>query len=276
MLVRTLRVAVVLALPIFGLSLNGCVTVNFDSQPQGADTYMNGHFIGRTPFTHTFNLFEASGATGAMVLPGYSLEDCPYLPAGGRAVYTSAPSGALIYKNGRRIGTSPLYDDVGNDIPTSLRAVWPESVRHGSTGIVDRSISCDLRIIAVSDGSGLANASGEAASNKLDVLAKGLAGKLREGMVVKGESIAVVTLRNRSGTRQGKVVADELADKVQGALIDTAWFDVKERIDLRAVLDEKDLDTAGMVKNENVRKKLAGVKYIVIGGVTAMAPQDKP
>ena len=128
--------------------------------------------------------------------------------------------------------------------------------------------SCDIRIIAVSDGAGIANASGEAASNKLDVLAKGLAGKLKEGMVVKSESIAVVSLRNRSGTSQGKVIADELADKVQGSLIDTGWFDVKERIDLRAILDEKDLDTAGIVKNENVRKKLAGVKYIVIGGVT--------
>jgi curli biogenesis system outer membrane secretion channel CsgG len=133
--------------------------------------------------------------------------------------------------------------------------------------------SCDLRIIGVSDGVGVASASGEATGGKLDVLAKGLAGKLKEGMVVKGESVAVVSLRNRSGTTQGKVIADELADKVQGALIDTGWFDVKERIDLRAVLDEKDLDTAGIVKNENVRKKLAGVKYIIIGGVTVTEPQ---
>ena len=43
---------------------------------------------------------------------------------------------------------------------------------------------------------------------------------------------------------------------------------MKERIDLRGIIDEQDLDAAGIVKNENVRKKLAGVKYIVLGGVT--------
>lgn len=133
-------------------------------------------------------------------------------------------------------------------------------------------VSCDLRIIDVSKGSGIASAGGETASNKIDLLARGLAGKLKESMVIKGEPIAVVSLRNRSRTNQGKIIADELADKVQGALIDTGWFDVKERIDLRAVLDEKDLDTAGIVKNDSVRKKLSGVKYIVIGGVTVTEP----
>jgi len=134
-------------------------------------------------------------------------------------------------------------------------------------------IAVDIRLITVSEGTGVAAVSGEAPNNKLDVLAKELAGKLREDMVVKGESIGVVSLRNRSGTNQGKIIADELADKIQGALIDTGWFDVKERIDLRAILDEEDLDTAGIVKNENVKKKLAGVKYIVIGGITVTDPQ---
>ena len=60
----------------------------------------------------------------------------------------------------------------------------------------------------------------------------------------------------------------DCCDKVQGALIDGGWFDVKERIDLRGVLSEQDLDAAGIVKNASVRDKLAGVKYIVIGGVT--------
>lgn len=59
-------------------------------------------------------------------------------------------------------------------------------------------------------------------------------------------------------------------------MIDTGWFDVKERIDLRGVLNETDLDAAGIVKNENVRKQLAGVKYVVIGGVTVTEAQKKP
>ncbi len=91
-------------------------------------------------------------------------------------------------------------------------------------------------------------------------------------MVIKSESVAVVSLRNRSGTARGRVITDELADKVQGALIDTGWFDVKERIDLRGVLDERELDTAGIVKNRTVRTRLTGVKYVVIGGVTVTEP----
>ena len=166
---------------------------------------------------------------------------------------------------------------LSNSIVLAARSMSPESVSGGNTehGRV-MAVSSDLRVIVVSDGSGITSASGEAASSKLDVLAKGLAGKLKEGIVVKGESIAVVSLRNRSGTSQGKTIADELADKVTGSLIDSGWFDVKERIDLRAVLDEKELETAGILKNENVRKKLAGVKYIVIGGVTVTEPEKKP
>jgi curli biogenesis system outer membrane secretion channel CsgG len=137
-------------------------------------------------------------------------------------------------------------------------------------------VSCDLRLIEVANGSGVASASGDSAPGRLVVLAKELAGKLKDGVPARGSSVAVVTLRNRSGTPRGKVMADELADKVQGALIDTGWFDVKERIDLRGVLNERDLDTAGVVRNEDVRKHLVGVKYIVIGGVTVTEAENKP
>ena len=130
------------------------------------------------------------------------------------------------------------------------------------------TISCDLRIIDASDGSVVACATGEAGTDRLADLGKALARKLREGTLIKGESVAVVSLRNRGETPHGKAVAEEIADKVAGALVETGWFDVKERIDLRGILTEKDLDTAGMVKNPDVRRRLAGVKYIVIGGVT--------
>lgn len=136
-------------------------------------------------------------------------------------------------------------------------------------------VSCDLRMVQVSDGTAVASASGEASSDRLADLAKALSRKLKEGLMVKGETVAVVSLRNRSGTAQGKVVADELADKLGGALIDTGWFEIKERIDLRGLLSEQDLETAGLVKNEDVKKKLAGVKYIVIGGVTVNADSGK-
>jgi curli biogenesis system outer membrane secretion channel CsgG len=104
-------------------------------------------------------------------------------------------------------------------------------------------------------------------------LSKALAEKLREHMPVKGEPLAVVSLRNRSGAPEGHDVADELADKLTGALVRDGWFDVKERIGLRSLLAEKDLEESDMVKSAKVREKLAGLKYIVIGGVSVSKPQ---
>lgn len=128
--------------------------------------------------------------------------------------------------------------------------------------------SCDVRIVRVADGSVVASATGRAPISKLEGLAKALADKLRRDVFVKGESIAVLSLRDRSGTKQGRAAADELADKLTGSLADTGWFEVKERVDLRALLEEKDLESAGIVKRENVREKLADIRYVVIGGVT--------
>jgi curli biogenesis system outer membrane secretion channel CsgG len=209
----------------------------------------------------------------------------------------SAPPGAMVYFNGELAGKSPLYRTDPGFLTNlgyvlggcHIRVVFPPEVLagqpgagntppagSGAPGAAKDNVACDLRVINVADGSGIANASGEAAAGKLDALAKGLAAKLKEGMAVKGEAIAVISLRNRSGSTRGNVVVDELADKVQGALIDTGWFDVKERIDLRGVLNEQDLETAGIVRNENVRKKLAGVKYVVIGGVTVTEAAKGP
>jgi curli biogenesis system outer membrane secretion channel CsgG len=87
-------------------------------------------------------------------------------------------------------------------------------------------------------------------------------------MPVRGEPLAVVSLRNQSGTPEGQALADELADKLTGALVRDGWFDVKEQIGLRSILAEKDLGTTDLVKSDKVREKLAGLKYLVIGGVS--------
>ena len=130
------------------------------------------------------------------------------------------------------------------------------------------ALACDIRVVSVADGSIVASATGEAASENRGALAHALAEKVKEGIFIKGETLAVVSLRNRSGTQDGRIVADELADKLTGALVDLDWFQVKERLDLRALLDEKDLGKAAIVKNDAVKKKLTHVKYIVVGAVT--------
>ncbi len=130
------------------------------------------------------------------------------------------------------------------------------------------NVSCDLRIVNVASGTVESAASGRAGIHQLESLAKALVKKLKRGILVEKETVAIITLRNRTGTDSCRAVADEFADKIAGALVDTNWFDVRERIDLKTLLTEKDLDTAEIVNNPHVRDKLDGVTYIIIGGVS--------
>lgn len=109
-------------------------------------------------------------------------------------------------------------------------------------------------------------------------MAKSLAEKFQQGMPAKGKSIAVLTFRNRSKNEKCAVACEELSDKLTGALIETKWFSVKARIDVKAILDEKDfqaaqLDSADILKDPRIRARITGVEYIVIGGVTVTEPR---
>jgi len=159
-----------------------------------------------------------------------------------------------------------VLDDNLGAMTVTIRVAGAKSKRGSATE--SAMLSCDLRMVRVTDGGVIANASGQASIDKLEGLGQALAAKLKEGAFVKGEAVAVVSLRDRSATNHGRILADELADKVTGALVETGWFNVKERINLRAILDERLLESAEIIKNTHVQEKLAGVKYIVIGGVT--------
>jgi hypothetical protein len=248
--------AAFLLLGCFGCSGNN--TVNISTSPQGAKLYVNDQYVGLTPKSLSQSWRKYSGETLNLRIEkkGYKTFYKTIQNSELRNLHMSGN-----YKSGSEYGVGLTYD---------FPFILEEEPGDASPG---RTVRCDLRVIQVSDGAALASASGEAASDKLANLSKALAGKLREDLMVKGESIAVVSLRNRGNTPQGKVVADELADKLSNALIDGGFFDVKERIDLRTVVEEKDLDSAGLVKNQNVRPKLSVVKYIVVGGVTVDEPQ---
>jgi len=164
--------------------------------------------------------------------------------------------------------TPTLYDWRQLWFPHHAKAVLPKNANKATAVQGKPLVSCDLRIVRISDGSVVASASGQSAPDKLEALGKGLSEKLRENMLVKGEPIAVVSLRNRSGTPEGQTLADELADKLTGALLECGWFDVKERIGLRSILDEKDLERTDMVKSAKVKEMVVGLRYIVIGGVS--------
>lgn len=253
----------------------GCASITIESDPPGAKTYLNGEYIGTTPFTQTFWAGQDAAAVAEIVAPGHDRSECVHLarlPGNTMMQIVSAPAGADGYIDGAPVGKLPLFTRIW--FPHSMKAVWkaPAADAAPAQRPPGGSISCDLRVIRVADGSAVAEASGTAKLADLKDLAKALVDKLKDDMMVRDQSIAVASLRSRSGSAAERAAADELADKVMGALIATKWFDVKERIDLRATLDERDLETAELVHNPKLKGKLAGTKYIIIGGLTL----DKP
>jgi len=135
-------------------------------------------------------------------------------------------------------------------------------------------VTCEVRLVSVADGSVVASATDYDELDDLDDLADNLADDLEGGKTTKGQSVAVATLGNRSGTDECKRIGDELLQKIQGELVSQGYFKVQERLELRAILDEKDLESSSVVKNPKVRKKLAGVDYLLLGGVSVRKEKD--
>jgi hypothetical protein len=256
-------------------AVGGCTSIAVEGDPPGGKTYLRGQYLGTAPFVVTLWAGDDADATTEMVLPGHDRSECPHLPRppGNHMLeMTSAPPGAQVYIDDAYAGTSPFFTRVW--FPSSIRVVFPKDSASPAPqpakppAVPAGMVSCDVRIIRVSDGTAVSEASGRCRADDLQSLAKALVEKLKEDMLVKDETIAVGSLRNRSGDEAGKVVADEAADKIAGALISAKWFEVKERIDLRALLEEKDLETASIVQNPKLKQKLGGIKYLLIGGVT--------
>jgi hypothetical protein len=250
--------------------------VNFESDPPGAKCYLNGRYLGTTPLTAKVRFrymptySEGWGACVEFVFPGHERADCPQLPGyegTNNTLVTSAPAGGELYLEGVLIGLTPHIDNF--DFAHKVKAVFPKDPKIVQGKIF---VSCDLRIVRVSDGSVVAAAGGQSSPERFNALGEELTEGLRENMFVKGELIAVVSLRNRSGTPGSQALADELADKLTGALLKCGWFDVRERISLRSILAEKDLEKTDLVKSAKVREKIVGLKYIVIGGVSVSRP----
>jgi TolB-like protein len=270
---KTLRAAL-LAAGLLGF-VAGCEedwAVNFESDPPGAKCYLKGRYLGTTPIAAKVRIdymppySEAWGASAEFVFPGHERAECPKLSGHEGTQFTlatSAPAGADFYKDRVLVGVTPFLHNF--NWAHEVKAVLPKYPKRAQGGI---RVSCNLTVVRISDGAVVAGAIGQSPTDRLKALGEGLSEKLREQMPVRGEPLAVVSLRNQSGTPEGQALADELADKLTGALVRDGWFDVKEQIGLRSILAEKDLGTTDLVKSDKVREKLAGLKYLVIGGVS--------
>ena len=130
-------------------------------------------------------------------------------------------------------------------------------------------VNCDVRVVRVSDGTVICGASARGPGDKLLELTDSLARQLKnKSTTIKGKSIAVISLKNRSGSDKGRAIADEVGDKMTTSLANLGWFSVRERLDLTSIINERDLADTKIIHNPDVKKKLSGIEYVVIGGVS--------
>jgi len=135
-------------------------------------------------------------------------------------------------------------------------------------------VTCEVRLVRVSDGAIMASASDYDELDDLDDLAESLADDLEDGKAKEGKAVAVASLRNRTGSKQCRQLADELQEKLIGELTNSGYFVMRERLELRAILDEKDLESSSVVRNPKVQSKLANVDYLLLGGVSVRQEED--
>jgi len=133
---------------------------------------------------------------------------------------------------------------------------------------VGTTINVDVRVVRLSDGKVVASATQGNAYGRLPRLTRELAEQLKSGIATRGASIAVTDFVNRGDSAIGAAVVREVVDKLSGALVQTGWFNVKERVSLGKLVDERDLGLAGIVKTPEAKAKLGNVDYLVIGGIT--------
>jgi len=136
------------------------------------------------------------------------------------------------------------------------------------------AVTADVRVVDMG-GKLVASASSRGGRGQLGLIARNLVRSLAVKMPEKGVRVAVVTFSNRTKNAAGNAAAMELADKVLGAMIDTHSFVMMERIRLSKVLDERDVmlalggDLAGTADGKELRRKIRGARYLILGAVSA-------
>jgi hypothetical protein len=212
----------------------------------------------------------------------------PAAPAGSRQVERSQPGGptgsagrdgsdGFAGRSGSS-GRSGASGQTGRGGPDGQwgpngAAGWRGSVRYVTDIRKTLVLRCDLRLVSVADGSLAATARGAGSSRSIPRLADDLAGQLIDDGPKRAVRIAVIALRDRSKSDTGRAAAAELSDSLSAALHEKGKWQVVERIDLAAILNEKDLiraqsDAAAILNDPRLRKRLVGADYLVLGGVT--------
>lgn len=134
----------------------------------------------------------------------------------------------------------------------------------GSNRFLHR-MACEIRVVRVSDGRVMAQASGVVYPVDFSAFSAGLVRQLR-GSCSDGR-LAVGQLRNRRQTDLCQPLAEELTDLVRREFSFANDYGVARLIPLRNHISEDQLDRPQIVMDPRLAKELVGVRYLVLGGL---------
>ncbi|MCK5113236.1 MAG: hypothetical protein KAR11_00545 [Phycisphaerae bacterium] len=134
-----------------------------------------------------------------------------------------------------------------------------------------RVVACELRLARVSDGKVLSQVSALDSYANINRLAEVMVGRLASEC--PGGKVVVMTLCNRRGTNQGRLIAGEMSNNVTTALKNSQGLEFIRILNLREILTkEQKLESAKDITAPRFKILLSGADYVLIGGVALGKP----
>jgi hypothetical protein len=131
---------------------------------------------------------------------------------------------------------------------------------------------CEIRLVRVSDGRVLCQASGLAGLDQLSQLAEQLAEQIKREMPSGPDGqFSLCTIRNRRETEEGGKLASEMTRYLQRELSFDSPLGVAKQVDLRGRLTETQLDLPQVVTDPALQDVFLGARYVVLGGLAESA-----
>ncbi len=253
-------------LAVLGLFAGGCdKQISVTTDPPGAKIYWNSEEIGPSPCTITYPSAADSIFPELHIIETRQNGYEPYYH------YVMKPKTFTLGPQKVHLTLTPLpegFDD--SDMPASLRVEGnpKKSGRKANADLI--RAACEIRVVRVSDGRVICQASALAGSDQLALLATTLAEQLKDN-TPRG-SIAVGSMRNRRQSEAGKMLAEKLTDMVWREMSFANPSGAAKNIPLRDILPENQLDLPKIVLYPEISEKLRGIRYIVLGGLAETKP----
>lgn len=139
-----------------------------------------------------------------------------------------------------------------------------------------RQLACEVKLVRLSDGRVLAQASLLAPTDRREEMAKILV-ELLARQAPPGAEVAVGCLSNRRGSPEGQALCDEMTLSLLDAVRQSsAWRFVKS-VNLRdVILDEKMLESPKIVSDRRIAHLFDGADHVIVGGLAATIPLPPP